>query len=403
MEINTYCIPTGKRDEVEKLIARYQKKAARYGTTLEATFGEPYIKKVAVYENDYIKQEYVHIGDYHYEVCDLEIKSEIIKQNGWEVVAMIEHLDGGNIVTMTDEIKPEWLTMPPYCEHCQANHGLRKTLIVRHESGAEKQVGKTCLKEFCGLNPQAIGWANNLADSIEAYDVEHFDFHASGLPRAINVSYVLPLAVAVYKKQGYINSDYGKTSNRHQVFEMMNGGVNVSEEMTAEANELAEAIKAMSFEEASDALLGNVKSLVESGYCKASHIGFLAYAPKAYEDYLDRKKRQMTRKAELEADRQNSEFVGEVGKRMTFKVKDFKHITSWETQYGITHLYKFYDMDDNVLMWFSSGGAFGKCNEKGEFELYEPESVHEIAATVKAHNERDGVKQTILTRVKVKG
>ena len=152
MEINTYCIPTGKRAEVEKLIARYQKKAARYGVTLETTFGEPYIKKVAVYENDYIKQEYVHVGDYHYEVCDLEIKSEIIKQNGWEVVAMIEHLDGGNIVTMADDIKPEWLTMPPYCEHCKGNHGQRTTFIVRHESGAEKQVGKTCLKEFCVID-----------------------------------------------------------------------------------------------------------------------------------------------------------------------------------------------------------------------------------------------------------
>ena len=402
MEINTYCIPTGKRDEVEKLIARYQKKAARYGATLETTFGEPYIKKVAVYENDYIKQEYVHVGDYHYEVCDLEIKSEIIKQNGWEVVAMIEHLEGGNIVTMTDDIKPEWLTMPPYCEHCKANHGLRKTLIVRHESGAEKQVGKTCLKEYCGINPQAIGWAKHLGDCLDIYEADHFDFYGSGLPRAYQTIDVLALAIGVYEKQGYIKVG-SSTCNRDLIWEAIKERPSFSSELLNKARRMAEAVEALDDDQAFKANLTFIKTLVVSGYCKASHIGFIAYAPQAYEEYLERLAKNKSREEELAEERATSKYVGEVGKRMTFKVRTFKLVASWETAYGYTHLYKFKDMDGNVLMWFSSGGTFGKWNEKGEFELYEPDDVHEIVATVKAHNERDGVKQTILTRVKVRG
>lgn len=402
METKAYTIPTGKREIVEKLITRYQKKAAKYGATLRATFGEPYAKKVAIYKNDYERQEYVHVGDELYEVVDLEIESEVIKQSGYEIVAKLEHLDGGNIVTMTDEIKPEWLTMPPYCEHCHGNHGQRTTFIVRHESGLEKQVGKTCLKEYCGLDPQAIGWAYNLGDAVEAYDVASFDFHASGLPKALDASEILIYAVSAYRKQGYVKSDWGEASNKALIERMRKGEATTSPEDRAKADELAEAIKAMSHEQAVDALLGNIKSIVQSGYCRVSDIGFMAYAPKAYADYVERQKQKQTRMEELEADRKTSRYVGEVGERMTFKIKGFKFVTAWETQFGITHLYKFTTTDGNVLMWFASS-AFGRWVDGGrDYKEYTAEEVREIVATVKSHNERDGVKQTIISRVKAR-
>ena len=132
METNTFCIPEAKRAEVEKLIARYSKKATKYGAILWVDYGTPYCKEVALYDVDPVEQVRYKVGTARYEVFDLTIESEIIKNDGYEVVAMIEHLDGGNIVTMAKEVKPEWTTMPPYCEHCHGNHGQRKTFIVRH-------------------------------------------------------------------------------------------------------------------------------------------------------------------------------------------------------------------------------------------------------------------------------
>lgn len=403
MDTNVFCIPEGMMETVEKLLVSKAKKAAKYGAHLSYSFGEPYVKEVEVYKVDYATQTKGSIGTAHYHVVDLTITSEVIKLNGYEVVAMIEHLNGGNVVKMASEIKPEWLTMPPYCEHCRGNHGQRTTFIVRHESGVEKQVGKTCLKDYCGINPQAIGWAHQIYDAIEAYEVKSFDFHASGLPQAHDTAKVLALAVEVYNQQGYINSGTANC-NREALYKLYKDGAEPSAEATAKASEIAKGIAAMSIEDANKALLGNVQSLVKSGYCKASHFGFLAYAPKAYKDYLDRLKAKQSREEELEADRATSKYVGEVGERMTFKVKSFKFVTSWETQYGTTHLYKFTTTDGNVLMWFASA-VFGRWVDNGKtqhFAEYEPEEVTEIVATVKSHNERDGVKQTIITRVKVK-
>lgn len=41
----TYTILESKRTDIEKLFAKYQKKAAKYNVTLTAEYGEPYAKR----------------------------------------------------------------------------------------------------------------------------------------------------------------------------------------------------------------------------------------------------------------------------------------------------------------------------------------------------------------------
>ena len=57
----------------------------------------------------------------------------------------------------------------------------------------------------------------------------------------------------------------------------------------------------------------------------------------------------------------------------------------------------FTDTDGNVLVWFASK-PLERVNENGVYE--DVTEVSHIRATVKEHNERDGVKQTIITRCK---
>jgi hypothetical protein len=85
----------------------------------------------------------------------------------------------------------------------------------------------------------------------------------------------------------------------------------------------------------------------------------------------------------------NSKHVGTVGER-----KDFNDLTvimavEREGDYGITTILKFEDSDGNILTWFASGG---KSYEKG--------GKVNLKATVKAHDEFKGVKQTVITRAK---
>ena len=80
-----------------------------------------------------------------------------------------------------------------------------------------------------------------------------------------------------------------------------------------------------------------------------------------------------------------SNYVGNVGDRIDLDLKEMTLITSWESDWGWVYLYKMIDVNGNVYVWKSSR----KVNTflKGK-------------AIVKAHNERDGIKQTVVTRCK---
>ena len=134
-------------------------------------------------------------------------------------------------------------------------------------------------------------------------------------------------------------------------------------------------------DEASDLEL-NCIPLALSGYAKLSHIGRLTYMPVAYKWYQER----MARKAAQEVAGVRSEYVGEVGQRITLKAATVVLLSSWDGYYGTTcWLYKFVDESGNVYIWFASRPCTASDGAI-------------IKATVKDHNERDGVKQTIVTR-----
>ena len=76
---------------------------------------------------------------------------------------------------------------------------------------------------------------------------------------------------------------------------------------------------------------------------------------------------------------------GTIGQRITIDVEELKLLTRWENVYGITYLYKITDKAGNVFIWYASRTV---------------ESCNQIKATIKDHTERDGVKQTIVTRCK---
>lgn len=386
---NTYTIPEVERENIQKVIARFQKKAATYGKSLNVQFGEAYATERKIYDKrldwETGATTFAVVGTELVEVFDLTIDSEIIRKDGYTVVAKIEHLNGGNIVNTFGEGagKPEWFTLEPKCEHCGNNRHRRLTFIVRHEGGSEKQVGRSCLKDYCGINPDYVMWLNQLQDLILNDDIDHYDFYARPIPTAYSIVTMLALAKKILANQGYVKSGE-PSSNRHMMYELCDD-YSPSEAELDEAKKMAEGFAEMDNGEICDSMLTNIQKLINCGYCKISHFGYLAYAPVAYEKYIKQIKRKAERDAERAAERNSSEYVGEVGQRITVQLSKMKLLTSWETMYGYTYLYKFIDTDGNVLMWFASR-TIADCEA--------------IKATVKDHTERDGVKQTIITRCK---
>lgn len=394
----TYTIPTTQREAVEKAVARIQKKASKYGKQFVVEYGEVKAVEVPVRAVDEINNCIVNKGSELVEAFDLTIEGEIIRRDGYTVIAQIEHFEEGNVVNAFEgQVKPEWIHSDCRCEHCKTNRARAKTFIVRGEDGTELQVGRSCLKDYCGINPQEIGYRNELVEILEENDIERFDFLERGYAHAYNTVEVLATAIKVYKAQGYVKSSE-PNSNRSKIPGYLR---EVTEDEMKEAEEMAKVIKGLSDEDAINFLLNDTRSLIRTEYCKDSHFGYLAYAPVAFEKYTEAMKRKAEKEAKHEAETA-SEYVGEVGKRQTFEVSEMKLVTSWEGRYGTTYLYKFTDTNGNVLVWFASG-VFGHWaeDENHTMRFIEEQNVTRIKATVKDHNERDGVKQTIINRVKV--
>ena len=381
METNTYTVLEEKRADVEKKIKRIAKKAQKYEFPFDVTYGEPYAYTVT--HRDDFGEKY----EIKYEVFDLTINSETIKKGDYTVLAHLEHGDKGNIVNVfKGEAQSEWVTRKPFCEHCGANHGLKITFMV--SDGKEtKQVGRTCLKDYCGIDPQMIGIMNQFYEDLAEDDPERLDFGMAHIVPVYDTTEALALAIDIMKEQGYVKSDE-RDSNKSKLWKNLDKRVMPSEEAQKRAEEMSKAISAMDIETAVSARLNNVKVRIENEYCKPSDLGYFAYAPLAYEKHLAYLAKEESKAKEKAQIAKQSEYVGTIGERYTFPVKEIKLLTSFETYYGITYLYRFIDTDDNVLIWFASSGNMD-------------ENATAIKATVKDHSERDGVKQTILTRVKV--
>ena len=97
------------------------------------------------------------------------------------------------------------------------------------------------------------------------------------------------------------------------------------------------------------------------------------------------KEREAKIVAEKKRDADRSDFIGNVGERLVFENMTVFFIADFETNYGITYITGLRDASGNVVIYFGKNIA-----DKGD--------VLSLRATVKEHNVRDGVKQTIIAR-----
>ena len=100
--MKTYTIPESERENVLKILARYQKEGNSLWNQSDRELANPMppsgtsTKRVhRLYHETFSHSK---VGEQMIEVFDLSIEGEIIRNSNYSVVAKIEHLDGGNIV-----------------------------------------------------------------------------------------------------------------------------------------------------------------------------------------------------------------------------------------------------------------------------------------------------------------
>ena len=376
----TFTVYAEQAQEVSKKLDRLAKKADAYGIQFFYSTSEEHPQKVAVREVDPVTQTVQTVSTYTVAAVDFEVECDgLIRANGWTVRAKVEHGDKGNIVTAfgSHPVKPEWYTASPHCDHCQTNRYRSVTFFVEHEDGSVRQVGRTCLKDYTGISPAtAAMWAEVQDLLLNGMDCTREQWEARCPAPLYEVLEILAHAADAVREFGYRKSaEPGST--RELVTARVLSGEQPSEAGLAEAREVVGWLSEMDPDEASD-LEHNCIALARLGYAKLSHIGMLAYMPVGH-------RRKIERQAQQEAAVARSEYVGEVGQRITLKAATVALLSSWDGYYGTTWLYKFVDESGNVYIWFASRPCTAEDGAT-------------IRATVKEHSVRDGVKQTVVTR-----
>lgn len=405
----TYMIWEGFMEDIQKKMNTIQKKCKKYG--VEFTFSLTGKEEYRVIEDD--EEEHT----LRFVEVEADGKAQL---NGWEWLASVEHTGKGNIINSPRdlEIPNKYYTSDCYCEHCRKNVWRKYLYLVRNtETGEIKQIGRSCLKDYThGLSADAVAWYQSLFTGLEEAEEQkpHFGGLGFGNYDYYDVKEVTQFMSETIRHFGYVpRVQEGKQStasrvadyydvahNRmHKFSRCMDVFYRIKDEMesigfNAESEHaVKEAEEALAWLEEQDdsrsSYIHNLKVVASLGQkCQSKHYGIIASLIPTWNKNLV-KEAERKQKALKEA---KSKHVGEIGDRITFDVESAVVVTSWETDWGITHLIKFVSTDGNVFMWRAS-------TLRGlphDFEL-----IKKVTGTVKSHDEFRETKQTFISRCKV--
>ena len=403
-----YEIYEGNMNRVEKHMNKIAKKCEKYGCDFHYEIvGETFKDfEIDVDDNGNKLDEPMTITR-RFVIIEVEGKAIV---NNWRFIGSIERTENGNIFhkTVDVEIPTRYYDNKPVCEHCNTRRARKHTYIIQNtETNEFKQVGATCLRDFTkGMDAEFIASYYSMFNKLAEFEapMEGCGYRAS----YFNTEEILAYTVAVVNKFGYIKSDssdstantvrefYGYErgwyngylfeSRKKHIKEKMDAcNFNVSEEDFETANKIIAYVNDM---EESNNYIHNIKVLCANKLVAYGNINMLCSAIVCWNKNLEREAKKAERE-KANAHLKDSKYIGEINDRIVCSIKEWKILTSWETMYGVTLLYRFIDEDGNVIIWKTSKW------------LDDSKDYTTIKGTVKAHKDFNGIKQTELTRCKV--
>lgn len=388
----TYAIHEDNMPRLMKKMTRIQNKCKKYGCDFHfAEVGEEYRDYIGEYGEQYTLR---------FVLVEAEGRAVV---NGWKFVASIQHTEKGNIINKaTDEVEvPErYYTGRPVCEHCGNKRTVNTFLVYNEETGEFKQVGRNCLCDYTnGMSAEGVAqYTSAFEGLIEGEAVQP----GNRMPRYYGVrNYMLYVAETI-RHFGYVKNGEGNYSTRDRAMDFYtlehHGRYYIEREdkvrndyddcgfnlNSPEAADMVEkALAWLDTQGEDNNYMHNLKTACALEHDNGRNFGIIASLFPTWNRDLER---QEQKRREQEAGKK-SEWVGEVGKRVSLEVAEVKLLTSWETRFGCTCVWKIVGKDGNVYTWKTGNDI--------------PEDAKKITGTVKEHKEYRGVKQTELTRCRV--
>lgn len=427
-----YMIPEENVENLEKKFNIAARKIRKINPALEPTMTKGdhtivLVRKIVLRPCDCRSEATVKEIPYEARKVELEIPEEaVFAENNWAFGGSVEPsgVEGKNFVdvNLSGEnlgfvVPSKYFTANPCtCDYCKTNRQRNKTyLVVNRETGEWKQLGKECLKLFvAGIDVDAIATFESFIKEAKDAANPGDEFFYNRRARFVEVQRALELAQAATKMFGFVATrdnvgdrnvfstknivqakilkEMGCQSDLLNVDNTEREKINLAVAKLTVYSTHAEddisndiiALRETVTELPDEPYYNNLKTVLANEYVPLDKLGLLVSAPKAISRYYELKKMQ----EEKEKLAKSSNYIGEVGEKISVNFVSGREVACCETQFGLLHIYEFKDASGNVIVWKSSSGK--EIPESGK-----------ISGTVKAHEEYNGIKQTIILRAKI--
>lgn len=188
------------------------------------------------------------------------------------------------------------------------------------------------------------------------------------------------LLVASYftKQEGYHPVSAGGESTKEKVIDYLNAHDSY-EDLSEYQSRAEQAIQWLKGEKETE-WIGNIRASLMKKEVEENVVGLVSSLFSGYDSFL--------KKDQFKQELRKSEYQGKPKEKISFEMKTFKHITSGKSKFNEKrdfHLIQIIDQKGNVYIWFA--------DKDYSCDLERCQVIHGV---VKSHNERDGVKQTII-------
>ena len=397
-------VTSSRPKEFKKAIARLNRKALRLGVDpIEFTFVKKETRDLThVLTRSFEGEKETESKMYLVDVWVWEVTHLDVVQNGWSLCAKLSRQEDGSVFVDT-LARPEgfreadWKESDPSaCEHCNTNRRRLNGFVVHHVDRGFLQVGSTCLKELVGGDTASeLAFASMVFFTIKAFEEDWMEGGGGGarIVNGIELEVAVAVALQIQAEDGeWTRTVRSQYDERH--IEVMGTNLKAKEilnkkdprivkvsvvDFIPEATRIVDQIRDMDADEGNE-FQETMIALFDNRMIPSDRSGLACYAPQFLKDVQARKER--------EAMKGKSNFVGDVKERLRdipVKVDNYREYTS-NYDDSLVCVITFRDADLNLYVWFTSCRGV----EVGDEFL--------LTGTVKDHNDRDGEKQTILSR-----
>lgn len=432
MIVKSYMIPEENIENLEKKFSIAARKIRKISPELEPTMTKSdhtivLVRKIELRPCDCRSESTIKKVPYEARRVELKIPDEVVfAENNWAFGGSVEPsgVDGKNFVNVNLSGKDLGFIVPSKyftansctCDYCKTNRKRNKTyLVVNQETGEWKQLGKECLKLFVtGIDVDAIATFESFIKEAEDISNPGDEFFYNRRARFVEVQRALELAQAATKIFGFVatrdnagNYNIFSTKNIVQAkilkemgcpSDLLNidssdrekinlAALKLTAYLTTAEEDISNNIVALRktvMELPDEPYYNNLKTVLANEYVPLDKLGLLVSTPKAISRYYEFKKMQ----EEKEKLAKSSNYLGSVGEKISVNFVSGREVACCETQFGLLHIYEFKDASGNTVVWKSSSSK--DIPESGT-----------VTGTVKAHEEYDGIKQTVILRARI--